>query len=215
MCTFCLILICLIHLAYAIFPQAMLMRQQERLEGRVQNIDEQLNKLESDKTLMKVKYNMCFTDTHRLRSEHDHHWSGSFSTSRLCWIICLLFWNDSTVFFHSREIKAKYICSYDWLLNWGGKYLTNDLPTLVLSNNCPHSMKWKKSTLNKHVNSLVYIEASFPFILFYCLFWCMLPLKLNIVSWQNMQSNSWVLFGLFVCSCSNFCIHLHRMQCLN
>ncbi|XP_041866301.1 E3 ubiquitin-protein ligase TRIM8a [Melanotaenia boesemani] len=33
--------------------QAMLMRQQDRLEGRVQNIDEQLNKLESDKTLMK------------------------------------------------------------------------------------------------------------------------------------------------------------------
>ncbi|KAM9726662.1 E3 ubiquitin-protein ligase TRIM8a [Menidia menidia] len=33
--------------------QAMLMRQQERLGGRVQNIDEQLNKLESDKTLMK------------------------------------------------------------------------------------------------------------------------------------------------------------------
>ncbi|XP_041645428.1 E3 ubiquitin-protein ligase TRIM8-like [Cheilinus undulatus] len=33
--------------------QAMLMRQQDRLEGRVQNIDEQLTKLESDKTLMK------------------------------------------------------------------------------------------------------------------------------------------------------------------
>ncbi|XP_030604522.1 E3 ubiquitin-protein ligase TRIM8-like isoform X1 [Archocentrus centrarchus] len=33
--------------------QGMLMRQQDRLEGRVQNIDEQLNKLESDKTLMK------------------------------------------------------------------------------------------------------------------------------------------------------------------
>lgn len=33
--------------------QAMLMRQQDRLDGRVQNIDEQLNKLESDKTLMK------------------------------------------------------------------------------------------------------------------------------------------------------------------
>ncbi|XP_039857471.1 E3 ubiquitin-protein ligase TRIM8a [Simochromis diagramma] len=33
--------------------QAMLMRQQDRLEGRVQNIDEHLNKLESDKTLMK------------------------------------------------------------------------------------------------------------------------------------------------------------------
>lgn len=32
------------------------MRQQERLEGRVQNIDEQLTKLESDKTLMKVQY---------------------------------------------------------------------------------------------------------------------------------------------------------------
>lgn len=36
-------------------PQAMLMRQQDRLEGRVQNIDEQLTKLESDKTLMKVQ----------------------------------------------------------------------------------------------------------------------------------------------------------------
>ncbi|KAM9847877.1 E3 ubiquitin-protein ligase TRIM8-like [Aulostomus maculatus] len=33
--------------------QAMLMRQQDRLEGRVQNIDEQITKLESDKTLMK------------------------------------------------------------------------------------------------------------------------------------------------------------------
>ncbi|KAF7642504.1 hypothetical protein LDENG_00256810 [Lucifuga dentata] len=33
--------------------QAMLMRQQDKLEGRVQNIDEQLMKLESDKTLMK------------------------------------------------------------------------------------------------------------------------------------------------------------------
>ncbi|XP_026165748.1 E3 ubiquitin-protein ligase TRIM8-like isoform X2 [Mastacembelus armatus] len=33
--------------------QAMLMRQQDRLEGRVQNIDEHLTKLESDKTLMK------------------------------------------------------------------------------------------------------------------------------------------------------------------
>ncbi|XP_030012607.1 E3 ubiquitin-protein ligase TRIM8-like [Sphaeramia orbicularis] len=33
--------------------QAMLMRQQDKLEGRVQNIDEQLTKLESDKTLMK------------------------------------------------------------------------------------------------------------------------------------------------------------------
>ncbi|KAM3863364.1 E3 ubiquitin-protein ligase TRIM8a [Diretmus argenteus] len=32
--------------------QNMLMRQQERLDGRVQNIDEQLSKLESDKTLM-------------------------------------------------------------------------------------------------------------------------------------------------------------------
>uniref|UniRef100_A0A8C2WTZ4 E3 ubiquitin-protein ligase TRIM8 n=1 Tax=Cyclopterus lumpus TaxID=8103 RepID=A0A8C2WTZ4_CYCLU len=36
--------------------QAMLMRQQGRLDGRVQNIDEQLTKLESDKTLMKVQY---------------------------------------------------------------------------------------------------------------------------------------------------------------
>lgn len=34
----------------------MLMRQQDRLDGRVQNIDEQLTKLESDKTLMKVQY---------------------------------------------------------------------------------------------------------------------------------------------------------------
>ncbi|KAF3842121.1 hypothetical protein F7725_024072 [Dissostichus mawsoni] len=33
--------------------QAMLMRQQGRLDGRVQNIDEQLTKLESDKTLVK------------------------------------------------------------------------------------------------------------------------------------------------------------------
>lgn len=33
--------------------QAMLMRQQDGLEGRVQNIDEQLTKLESNKTLMK------------------------------------------------------------------------------------------------------------------------------------------------------------------
>ncbi|XP_074532762.1 E3 ubiquitin-protein ligase TRIM8a [Halichoeres trimaculatus] len=33
--------------------QAVLMRQQDRLEGRVQSIDEQLTKLESDKTLMK------------------------------------------------------------------------------------------------------------------------------------------------------------------
>ena len=47
--------ICLIHLSYVISPQARLMRQQERLEGRVQNIDEQLSKLESDKTLMKVQ----------------------------------------------------------------------------------------------------------------------------------------------------------------
>lgn len=30
------------------------MRQEDRLEGRVQNIDEQITKLESDKTLMKV-----------------------------------------------------------------------------------------------------------------------------------------------------------------
>lgn len=30
------------------------MRQQEKLEGRVVNIDEQLAKLESDKTVMKV-----------------------------------------------------------------------------------------------------------------------------------------------------------------
>ncbi|TNN71793.1 putative E3 ubiquitin-protein ligase TRIM8 [Liparis tanakae] len=35
------------------FFEAMLMRQQGRLDGRVQNIDEQLTKLESDKTLMK------------------------------------------------------------------------------------------------------------------------------------------------------------------
>uniref|UniRef100_A0A672G1W6 E3 ubiquitin-protein ligase TRIM8 n=1 Tax=Salarias fasciatus TaxID=181472 RepID=A0A672G1W6_SALFA len=34
--------------------QAMLMRQQDRLDSRVQNIDEQLSKLETDKTLMKV-----------------------------------------------------------------------------------------------------------------------------------------------------------------
>ncbi|KAM9364371.1 E3 ubiquitin-protein ligase TRIM8a [Pholidichthys leucotaenia] len=34
--------------------QAMLMRQQDRLDGHAQNIDEQLNKLESDKTLMKA-----------------------------------------------------------------------------------------------------------------------------------------------------------------
>lgn len=34
--------------------QTMLMRQQERLDSRVQNIDEQLSKLETDKTLMKV-----------------------------------------------------------------------------------------------------------------------------------------------------------------
>lgn len=47
-------LICLFRLDSVISPQAMLMRQQDRLEGRVQNIDEQLNKLESDKTLMKV-----------------------------------------------------------------------------------------------------------------------------------------------------------------
>ncbi|XP_061646081.1 E3 ubiquitin-protein ligase TRIM8-like isoform X2 [Phyllopteryx taeniolatus] len=33
--------------------QAALMRQQDRLEGRVQNIDEHITKLESDKTLMK------------------------------------------------------------------------------------------------------------------------------------------------------------------
>ncbi|XP_054654541.1 E3 ubiquitin-protein ligase TRIM8a [Dunckerocampus dactyliophorus] len=33
--------------------QAVLMRQQDRLEGRVQNIDEHITKLESDKTLMK------------------------------------------------------------------------------------------------------------------------------------------------------------------
>nr|XP_040034891.1 E3 ubiquitin-protein ligase TRIM8a [Gasterosteus aculeatus aculeatus] len=33
--------------------ESLLMRQQGRLDGRVQNIDEQLNKLESDKTLMK------------------------------------------------------------------------------------------------------------------------------------------------------------------
>ena len=48
--------ICLIRLLYVISPQAMLMRQQDRLDGRVQNIDEQLTKLESDKTLMKVQY---------------------------------------------------------------------------------------------------------------------------------------------------------------
>lgn len=46
---------CLMHLFYIISPQAMLMRQQGRLDGRVQNIDEQLTKLESDKTLMKVQ----------------------------------------------------------------------------------------------------------------------------------------------------------------
>lgn len=53
--TLLLRLICLIHLRHVISPQAMLMRQQDRLEGRVQNIDEQLTKLESDKTLMKVQ----------------------------------------------------------------------------------------------------------------------------------------------------------------
>ena len=44
------------HLLYVMSPQAMLMRQQGRLDDRVQNIDEQLTKLESDKTLMKVQY---------------------------------------------------------------------------------------------------------------------------------------------------------------
>ncbi len=43
----------------------MLMRQQERLEGRVHNIDEQLTKLESDKTLMKVQYDTHNAYTHR------------------------------------------------------------------------------------------------------------------------------------------------------
>jgi len=46
----------LIHLPSVTSQQAMLMRQQGRLDGRVQNIDEQLTKLESDKTLMKVQY---------------------------------------------------------------------------------------------------------------------------------------------------------------
>lgn len=46
--------VCLIHLSFVISPQAMLMRQQDRLEGRVQNIHKQITKLESDKTLMKV-----------------------------------------------------------------------------------------------------------------------------------------------------------------
>lgn len=40
---------------YAMSVQAMLIRHQDKLEGRVQNIDEQLTKLESDKTLMKVQ----------------------------------------------------------------------------------------------------------------------------------------------------------------
>lgn len=35
------------------------MRQQEKLEGRVVNIDERLAKLESDKTLMKVGGRRC------------------------------------------------------------------------------------------------------------------------------------------------------------
>lgn len=43
----------------------MLMRQQDRLEGRVQNIDEQLTKLESDKTLMKVQYDTHIAYTYR------------------------------------------------------------------------------------------------------------------------------------------------------
>ena len=43
------------------------MRQQDRLEGRVQNIDEQLTKLESDKTLMKVQHNTHITYTSRDR----------------------------------------------------------------------------------------------------------------------------------------------------
>lgn len=38
----------------------MLMSQQDKLDRRVQNIEGQLSKLESDKTLMKVKY--TFTD---------------------------------------------------------------------------------------------------------------------------------------------------------
>lgn len=50
-----LCIICLIHLLRVTSPQAMLMRQQERLEGRVVNIDERLAKLESDRTLMKVQ----------------------------------------------------------------------------------------------------------------------------------------------------------------
>ncbi len=60
-CFLCILLcfICLIYLLSVFSQQAMLMRQQERLEGRVHNIDEQLTKLESDKTLMKVQY-----DTH-------------------------------------------------------------------------------------------------------------------------------------------------------
>ncbi|MEQ2182187.1 hypothetical protein GOODEAATRI_019599 [Goodea atripinnis] len=37
----------------ALTSEAMLMRQQDRLDCRVQNIDEQLSKLESDKTLLK------------------------------------------------------------------------------------------------------------------------------------------------------------------
>lgn len=43
----------------------MLMRQQDRLEGRVQNVDEQLTKLESDKTLMKVQFDKHIAYTYK------------------------------------------------------------------------------------------------------------------------------------------------------
>lgn len=83
--------ICPIHLSHVISPQAMLMRQQDRLEGRVQNIDEQLTKLESDKTLMRVQY-----DTHIVNTYRDAVLN-TVSALLCAVILSTLCWNEMTL----------------------------------------------------------------------------------------------------------------------
>lgn len=105
----------------------MLMRQQDRLEGRVQNIDEHLNKLESNKTLMKVHFQF------RMLCECYQH-------GGLCYnFVCC---NEITLpFLTLGKSKVNVTLTMTGRCSKVKMDLTNDFPTFILNKNSIDSIK--------------------------------------------------------------------------
>lgn len=156
----CIVLwsICLIHLSHVISPQAMLMRQQDRLEGRVQNIDEQLTKLESNKTLMKVQYdtNIVYCLHSELLSVQPFVIMWGFLCCNFCLCCAIMKW--PRLLFAAGNWKENVIHLWLWTDSaLGGKmHFTNDFLNSVLNKKVIDSTKWRKNVLR--INSLLFVD---------------------------------------------------------